>query len=114
MQAVNNLCMLDSVEELATGVLTQISTILNFGTEGVLCAMLPAPEAIPLSARIVALADVFDALLYSHPCKKPWLLPEVLTYLNERNGTQFDPDVIRALMSFLEAKKPQWSIAEGH
>jgi len=71
-------------------------------------------EAIPLSARIVAVVDVFDALLHSRPYKKPWPLPEVITYLNERSGTQFDPDVIKALMNFLEAEKPDWIIAEGH
>jgi response regulator RpfG family c-di-GMP phosphodiesterase len=71
-------------------------------------------EAIPLSARIVAVVDVFDALLHSRPYKKPWPLPEVITYINERNGTQFDPDVIRALLNFLDAEKPDWIIAEGH
>ncbi|PRC91222.1 response regulator [Solimicrobium silvestre] len=71
-------------------------------------------EAIPLSARIVAVVDVFDALLHARPYKKPWPLPEVITYINDRSGTQFDPDVIQALMNFLSTNKPDWIIAEGH
>jgi response regulator RpfG family c-di-GMP phosphodiesterase len=71
-------------------------------------------ENIPLSARIVAVVDVFDALLHSRPYKKPWPLPEVMTYVTERSGTQFDPDVIEALLNFLDKEKPDWIIAEGH
>ena len=70
--------------------------------------------AIPLAARIVAVVDVFDALLHSRPYKKAWPLPEVITYLQERSGTQFDPDVITALLNFLDREKPDWIIAEGH
>ncbi len=71
-------------------------------------------EAIPLSARIVAVVDVFDALLHSRPYKKPWPLADVLIYIKERSGTQFDPDVITALTNFLDSEKPDWIIAEGH
>ena len=71
-------------------------------------------EAIPLSARIVAVVDVFDALLHTRPYKEPWPLPEVIAYLRERSGTQFDPDVVKALLNFLESEKPDWIIAEDH
>ncbi|MES2947395.1 MAG: DUF3369 domain-containing protein [Pseudomonadota bacterium] len=70
--------------------------------------------AIPLAARIVAVVDVFDALLHRRPYKDPWSLDAVMVYLEERRNTQFDPDVLDALVSFLESKKPDWIIADGH
>ena len=69
---------------------------------------------IPFSARIVAVVDVFDALLHARPYKQPWPLPEVITYLKERSGTQFDPHVVWAIINFVESKKPDWIIADGH
>lgn len=49
---------------------------------------------IPVSCRIVAAADVFDALLSHRPYKQPWTLPEALNFLNEQSGLHFDPQVI--------------------
>jgi len=69
---------------------------------------------IPFAARIVAVVDVFDALLHARPYKQPWPLPEVISYLKERSGTQFDPDVVWAIINFVETKKPDWIIADGH
>ena len=69
---------------------------------------------IPLSARIVAVVDVFDALLHRRPYKEPWSLPEVFAYIEERRGTQFDPDVIDALKAFVEREKPDWIIGADH
>lgn len=71
-------------------------------------------HAIPLSARIVAVVDVFDALLHRRPYKEPWTLEAVLAYLEERRNTQFDPDILDALSSFLERHKPDWIIGEDH
>jgi len=71
-------------------------------------------EDIPLAARIVAVVDVFDALLHSRPYKAAWPLPEVLAYIGGRSGSQFDPDVVHALLRFLDVDKPDWIIAEGH
>ena len=71
-------------------------------------------DEIALSARIVAVVDVFDALLHRRPYKEPWPLPDVVAYLLERRGTQFDPDVLDALLAFLEADKPDWIVGGGH
>jgi response regulator RpfG family c-di-GMP phosphodiesterase len=60
-----------------------------------------AGRAIPLAARIVAIVDVFDALLHRRPYKEPWPLDDVLAYIRERRGTQFDPDVADALLQFV-------------
>ncbi|MEW9899755.1 DUF3369 domain-containing protein [Chitinivorax sp. PXF-14] len=71
-------------------------------------------DAIPLSARIVAVVDVFDALLHRRPYKEPWPLSETISYLKERRGTQFDKEVVDALLYFVEHEKPDWITGEGH
>ena len=55
-----------------------------------------AEEQIPLPARIVALADCYDALTSRRPYKEPWTHAAALAYLTEKAGTQFDADVVRA------------------
>lgn len=51
-------------------------------------------KKIPLSARIVAIADVFDALTSSRPYKKAWPLEDAVNYINEQSGKHFDPDLV--------------------
>jgi HD-GYP domain-containing protein (c-di-GMP phosphodiesterase class II) len=53
-------------------------------------------RAIPLAARIVAAADVFDALTSKRPYKEAWSLQRGLDYLREQSGKHFDPAVIAA------------------
>ena len=60
------------------------------------------------------MVDVFDALLHSRPYKAAWPLAQVVAYLQARRGLQFDPDVVDALITFLETQKPDWILAEGH
>lgn len=55
-----------------------------------------AGEAIPLSARIVAVADVFDALTSRRPYKEAWPVDKALAMLDEQVGRHFDPAVIAA------------------
>jgi putative two-component system response regulator len=50
-----------------------------------------AGETIPLSARITALADVFDALTHKRPYKQPWAVDSALTEILALRGRQFDP-----------------------
>ncbi len=50
-------------------------------------------DAIPLEGRIVALADVYDALSSRRPYKPPVPEANILAILNEGVGTHFDPDV---------------------
>lgn len=52
--------------------------------------------AIPLEARIVALADVFDAISHDRPYKKAWPREEALAEIREQAGQQFDPHVVEA------------------
>ena len=48
-------------------------------------------ESIPLFGRIVAVADVFDALTSERPYKKAWSLEDACRFLEEGKGTHFDP-----------------------
>ncbi len=58
-------------------------------------------EAIPESARIVALADVFDALSMTRPYKGPWPLARIVDTINLGAGVHFDPDLVRIFTSIL-------------
>lgn len=55
-------------------------------------------EEIPVSARIVALADVFDALISERPYKPAWPLEDAVAYVRENSGTLFEPACVDALL----------------
>ena len=57
-----------------------------------------AGEAIPLEARIVAVADVLDALISPRPYKEAWTLDAALAYLYAQRGRLFDPECVDALV----------------
>ena len=56
-------------------------------------------EEIPLAARIVALADVYDALISKRAYKEPYPEDEALNLIREQSGRQFDPEVVAAFFS---------------
>lgn len=56
-------------------------------------------EAIPLYGRIVAVADVFDALTSVRPYKKAWTLEDASNLLKDESGTHFDPKCVEAFFS---------------
>ncbi|PFG10221.1 MULTISPECIES: HD domain-containing phosphohydrolase [unclassified Marinobacter] len=51
-------------------------------------------EDIPLSGRIAALADVFDALTSARPYKKAWPVEDAVELVRENRGTHFDPELV--------------------
>lgn len=53
---------------------------------------------IPLAARIVALADVFDALSHRRVYKEAWSMEDSLMEIENMSGKQFDPEVVMAFM----------------
>lgn len=59
-------------------------------------------KQIPLSARIFAVVDVWDALCSDRPYRKAWPEEKVFDYIQEQSGIHFDPQVVEA---FLEMKK---------
>jgi response regulator RpfG family c-di-GMP phosphodiesterase/HAMP domain-containing protein len=54
-------------------------------------------QAIPLSARIVAVADVFDALTSKRPYKEAWSIDKALSHMREQSHQHFDPAIIDAM-----------------
>ncbi len=61
-----------------------------------------AGEEIPQAGRIVAVADVFDALTSSRPYKKPWPVDEAVNYIRDNAGSHFDPAVVAQFEVSLE------------
>lgn len=59
-------------------------------------------EEIPLAARIVAVADVFDALSHRRCYKEAWSLDDAFAEIQNCSGTQFDPEVVLAFMKVRE------------
>jgi hemerythrin-like metal-binding protein len=70
-------------------------------------------EAIPLAARITAIADVFDALIMPRAYKPAWPLKKAFDYIAAAAGSQFDPVVVRAFQTIIErrffAETVQWT-----
>ena len=58
-----------------------------------------AGEAIPLAARIVSVADVFDALTHERPYKLAWSASEAVEEIRRMSGSQFDPRVVAAFLA---------------
>ncbi len=58
-----------------------------------------AGEAIPLHGRIIAVADVFDALTSARPYKKAWPHSQAVEFLQTNSGSHFDPDCVKAFLS---------------
>ncbi|MDR2717590.1 MAG: HD domain-containing protein [Treponema sp.] len=62
-------------------------------------------EDIPLAGRIVAVADVFDALCSKRVYKEPWGEEEVLAEMRKLSGSKFDPDLIDVFFEILPSIK---------
>ena len=67
-------------------------------------------EEIPLSARVMAVADVFDALVSKRSYKKPFTFDQAIGIIEEGAGSHFDPRVAKA---FLDVKDQAKEIAES-
>ena len=68
-------------------------------------------NAIPISARIMAVADVFDALITDRQYRKAWGVEQAITWITERAGRDFDPVVVEAFLTVvrrLQATDPGW------
>jgi HD-GYP domain-containing protein (c-di-GMP phosphodiesterase class II) len=59
-------------------------------------------EEIPLFGRIVAICDVYDALMSRRSYKDSWDEPKILRILEEEAGKQFDPELVEIFLSSME------------
>ncbi len=62
-----------------------------------------AGEAIPMAGRIVAVADVFDALTHLRPYKQAWTAVDAVREMTDQAGRHFDPQVLEAFLSMAPA-----------
>ena len=62
-------------------------------------------EEIPLSARIMAVSDVFDALLSTRSYKKPFTFEQAMDIIKEGSGTSFDPNIVKLFVDNPERVK---------
>ena len=68
--------------------------------------------AIPLSGRIVTLADVYDALICKRAYKDAWEEDRVLFYIKEQSGRQFDPELVSLffeIYDIIRAIREKWA-----
>jgi HD-GYP domain-containing protein (c-di-GMP phosphodiesterase class II) len=59
-------------------------------------------EEIPIAGRIVALADVYDALVNQRVYKVPWSEAMTLDYIKDQSGQHFDPEVVDAFLAIYD------------
>ena len=66
-----------------------------------------AEEQIPLTARVLAVADVYDALLSHRPYRPAMMVQDAVTFMQDRSGTQFDPEILEACFRVLSSSRAQ-------
>ncbi|MBW3628663.1 MAG: response regulator [Gemmatimonadetes bacterium] len=65
-----------------------------------------AGDEIPLAARIVAVADFFDAVTHDRPYRKGWSVAKALKVIDEEMGRHFDPHAAQALLQLYSVGRP--------
>ncbi|MBU3684404.1 MAG: hypothetical protein FGM39_10410 [Phycisphaerales bacterium] len=78
---------------------------------------LPQGEDIPLFARIVAVADVYDALTSRRSYKEPWSDEQVAELLRKESGRHFDPEIVEialGLLGFFRSVRERYASDSGH
>ena len=60
-------------------------------------------EGIPLIARLVSVADIYDALVSERPYKRAWTEEEATSYIKSQAGTQLDPRCVQAFFDRYDA-----------
>jgi len=66
-------------------------------------------EAIPLAARIFAVADVWDAITSDRPYRKGWSEEKALAYIKEQSGKYFDPQIVEVFLRVVLDQQPAQS-----
>jgi putative two-component system response regulator len=65
---------------------------------------------IPLSGRIVAIADVYDSLATRRVYKREWSIDEAVRHITSGSNAQFDPQLVEAFVSVMRARHPELSV----
>ena len=60
-------------------------------------------ENIPFSARLFALADVYDALISNRPYRSAWSKQDAVQYIENQAGTHFDPRIVPEFLDLVNA-----------
>jgi len=64
-------------------------------------------QDIPLSARILCVADSFDSLIADRPYKRAMERKQAIAHVKQNAGTQFDPDVVKAFLKVFDSSNSQ-------
>ncbi len=59
-------------------------------------------KEIPLEGRIVAMADVFDALVSKRPYKEAWSYKKTFAFIEQESGKHFDPELVKVFLAHKE------------
>ncbi len=70
-------------------------------------------KAIPLAGRIVAVADVFDALTHERSYKAAWPARDAIAEIVRQRGGQFDPEVVDAFLRVERCQLPKYALLEN-
>jgi putative two-component system response regulator len=70
-------------------------------------------KRIPISARIVALADVFDALTHGRPYEQPWPVERAIEQIRSLRGEQFDPELTDVFLELVERLRKEHADLDG-
>jgi putative nucleotidyltransferase with HDIG domain len=62
------------------------------------------------ASRLVHVCDVFDALRTHRPYREAWPLEKTLTYIRERAGKEFDPDIVQAFLGMMRQWEPRIAV----
>jgi diguanylate cyclase (GGDEF)-like protein len=62
-------------------------------------------DVIPVGARIIAIADVYQALISNRPYRKAFSKEQAIKIIKDGSGSQFDPKIVRAFLRIMQKKK---------
>ncbi|HEX5984503.1 MAG TPA: HD-GYP domain-containing protein [Solirubrobacterales bacterium] len=97
------------------GVLAEVGTIVRASHEDFDGSGYPdglAGEEIPIEARIVTCCDAFSAMTTTRSYREAMSTEAAIAELRRCAGTQFDPEVVRALIEIIEMEEPERLVAE--
>ncbi|PKK87356.1 MAG: hypothetical protein CVV63_01300, partial [Tenericutes bacterium HGW-Tenericutes-8] len=61
-------------------------------------------EQIPIRARIISIADAFDAMVSERPYRKSLSLEQAVDEIKKNTGTQFDPKLVKIFLDLIDKK----------